>query len=69
MVKSIGSQVQRWSDLALALLVPRMTADAVCGAWVRCCVVMGARAVEGRRRPNLTSGGWCTPCYTNGRDC
>jgi hypothetical protein len=65
----IRNRVGRWSDRALALVAPQRTADAVCGGWIRCRVVMGARAVAGTRRVDPEHGGFCTPCYTNGTDC
>lgn len=33
MVTSIKSRVEAWSDRALALVAPRMAADAACGNW------------------------------------
>ncbi|GAA2624723.1 hypothetical protein SMC26_18375 [Actinomadura fulvescens] len=65
------STVSRLSDRLLTRLVPNAVAAAAnrCNCdRTRCCVTMGARAVEGYRYYDCISGHKCT-CYTTGRNC
>ncbi|MFI0453957.1 hypothetical protein [Actinomadura sp. 6N118] len=65
------STVNRFSDKLLARLVPNAVAAAAprCNCErERCCVTMGARAVEGYRYYDCISGHKCA-CNTTGRSC
>lgn len=64
MVKSLSRQVTRIGDRILERVVPKTTANAVCGGWGSCgyCGWVGDQYLEWRRRLDPEHGGICENC-------
>jgi hypothetical protein len=68
-VQSVRRGMVHVGDRLLERVVPNRKAEAVCGAWVRCCAIRGARVEQGWERRDPEHGGSCTGCQTNGQVC
>jgi hypothetical protein len=63
MVKSLSRRVTRIGDRVLERVVPKTTANAVCGGWVHCwCAWRGNQYMEWRKRVDPEHGGICESC-------